>query len=227
MATSTRGRRDGTRRSTSASTAGTRERLIEAATELMWQHGIGEVSVDAILVRADALKGSFYHFFPTKADLLLECLDRIWDAQSAALSAIYADAPSAEEGLRRHLAMMFDEQRAAARRLGFVPGSFNYSMPTSVLREDPRIALRLRELMSSHRRHIETALAQVALDRPLRYSVEQAARLVSYLLGGAVLAARMENSLDPLADADLIVESVFQDSRSAPLPARRRRRTMS
>jgi len=58
--------------------ASTRQRLVDAATELMWKHGIGEVSVDVILERAGVLRGSFYHFFASKADLLLECLDNVW-----------------------------------------------------------------------------------------------------------------------------------------------------
>jgi AcrR family transcriptional regulator len=89
----------------------TRERLIAAATELMWRDGVGEASIDAILERAAVLRGSLYHFFPGKGDLLLECLDRVWRWQDETLNAIHADAPSAEEGLVRTGARL-DNQRA-------------------------------------------------------------------------------------------------------------------
>lgn len=188
----------------------TRERLIAAATELMWKQGIGEVAVEAVLERAGGvLKGSFYHFFPSKADLLLECLERIWQDQSNTLSAVYDEASTPEAALERHVELIFEAQVKATESLGFVPGSFNMSMPTSLLREDTRIAGKLRELMESNRHHMERGLVQIARCRPLSHSVEETARLLSYAISGAILTARMENSLEPLDDLKLILGQVL------------------
>ena len=46
-----------------------RERLLEAVYELTWQQGYNAVTVDAICERAGVKKGSFYHYFDSKADL--------------------------------------------------------------------------------------------------------------------------------------------------------------
>lgn len=54
----------------------TRERLLDAATELFWEKGYGSTSVSDVLRRAGANSGSLYHFFSTKQELLLAVLDR-------------------------------------------------------------------------------------------------------------------------------------------------------
>src|SRR5882757_9101829 len=189
--------------------ADNRQRLVDAATDLMWKHGIGEVSVDMILERADVLKGSFYHYFPSKADLLLECLDIVWRQQAEQLAEIYAAAATPEEALTQHLEMLAQVQIDGNDRLGFVPGTFNMSMPTSLLREDARITGKLQELMNSNLHYLESGLQRIADTRSLSKSVEDTARLLSYRVAGAVLAARMQNSLKPLDDFKLILENAL------------------
>src|SRR5271170_2030600 len=54
----------------------TRERLIFAAIELFWEKGYANTSMSDLLTRANANSGSFYHFFPSKEDLLIAVLDR-------------------------------------------------------------------------------------------------------------------------------------------------------
>jgi len=183
----------------------TRRRLVDAATELMWRHGIGEVSVDMILDRAKVLRGSFYHFFPSKADILLECLDNLWRRQADQLAAIYVESASPREALERHIETLLRAQIDAKAELGFVPGTFNMSMPTSILREDQRITGKLRELMDSNLHYLERGLQRLAESQGLRHPVEATARLLAYAVSGATLVARMNNSLKPLDDFNLIL----------------------
>lgn len=72
-----------------AETVGTRERLIDTAQRLLWSDGYVGVSVDRICKEAGVKKGSFYHFFPSKEDLVLTALDALW---AAARAGIYASA---------------------------------------------------------------------------------------------------------------------------------------
>lgn len=53
----------------------TRERLVRTAGELFWRQGYAQTGVSSIMKQARATSGSFYHFFPTKDDLLLAVLD--------------------------------------------------------------------------------------------------------------------------------------------------------
>ncbi len=54
----------------------TRERIIEAATQLFARQGYAATGMSRILKRAKASSGSFYYFFDSKEDLLRAVLDR-------------------------------------------------------------------------------------------------------------------------------------------------------
>ena len=53
----------------------TRDKIVEAATELFWLKGYGSTSIADILSRTQLNSGSLYHFFPGKQDLLLDVLE--------------------------------------------------------------------------------------------------------------------------------------------------------
>jgi TetR/AcrR family transcriptional repressor of nem operon len=57
------------------STIDTRQRLLDAAQELMYASSYREVGVQKICDHAGVRKGSFYHFFPSKHELALAVLD--------------------------------------------------------------------------------------------------------------------------------------------------------
>lgn len=52
-------------------TAENRQRLIDVATDLFDQYGFDDVTVDDICARAELSKGSYYHLFKAKEDLLM------------------------------------------------------------------------------------------------------------------------------------------------------------
>jgi AcrR family transcriptional regulator len=57
----------------------TRERIVEAATELFWLKGYGSTSVADILSRSQVNSGSLYYFFPGKQDVLIAVLEAYRD----------------------------------------------------------------------------------------------------------------------------------------------------
>src|SRR5260221_8607494 len=68
-----------------------RERILAAARELFYRHGIHAVGVDAIAAAADTNKMTLYRHFASKDALVVECLRRLtaeldvsWDAIAAA-----------------------------------------------------------------------------------------------------------------------------------------------
>jgi AcrR family transcriptional regulator len=57
----------------------TRDRLVRTAAELFWRQGYAQTGVSSIMKQARATSGSFYHFFPTKDDLLVAVFDAVAD----------------------------------------------------------------------------------------------------------------------------------------------------
>ncbi len=53
-----------------------RERILEVASQLFYQKGIQAVGVDAIIVKADVARMSFYRHFKSKEGLVLACILR-------------------------------------------------------------------------------------------------------------------------------------------------------
>ena len=57
----------------------TKQRLLNTALKLVWEQSYGSVSVDQICEKADVRKGSFYHFFASKADLAIAAAEEHWN----------------------------------------------------------------------------------------------------------------------------------------------------
>ena len=64
----------------------TREKLLGAALQLVWEEGVGSASVDEICAKAQVRKGSFYHFFKSKAELVMAALEAHWEEARVELS---------------------------------------------------------------------------------------------------------------------------------------------
>lgn len=63
-----------------------RQKFIDAATALVREQGYAETSVDDICARAGVKKGSFFHHFRSKEDLLLATIGN-WDSFTGAVFA--------------------------------------------------------------------------------------------------------------------------------------------
>lgn len=55
----------------------TRERLLEAATQVFAEKGYYAAAVDDIVQVSQTSKGSFYHFFPSKQEIFFALVDRL------------------------------------------------------------------------------------------------------------------------------------------------------
>jgi TetR/AcrR family transcriptional regulator, cholesterol catabolism regulator len=76
--------------------APTKEKLIEAATELMAEDGFHATSVQSIVDAAGATKGAFYHHFESKDDVLIAIFERFNERRVETLREIIDEgSPSA------------------------------------------------------------------------------------------------------------------------------------
>ena len=59
-------------------TSDAKERLLEAALDLIWKRSYGVLTIDAICEKAGVKKGSFYYFFDSKSELATAALHENW-----------------------------------------------------------------------------------------------------------------------------------------------------
>lgn len=167
--------------------ASSRERLLEATRELLWERGFSATSPADIRDRAGVGQGSMYHHFPTKADLAAAAMSRTADEVPRALDAHLDGAPTGAAAVARYLRKPRDGQRGCRfGRLTFDDGAMG---------ED-----RLRETVSDslawYRRRVEGLLARGQADGDLvdGFSPAEVAAAVVALVQGAHVLARADRS---------------------------------
>src|SRR6201989_2989433 len=93
-----------------------KQRLTDAAMDLMWQNRYSAASVDAICERAGAKKGSFYYFFKSKSELAAAALEADWNKKSAEMDAIFSPAVPPLERLDRYFDFVHDRLAAIQKK---------------------------------------------------------------------------------------------------------------
>jgi TetR/AcrR family transcriptional repressor of nem operon len=175
-------------------TSDARERLIEAATSLIWQSSCAAVGVDAICEEAGVKKGSFYHFFASKDDLVVAALDTHWEKRRLILDGLFSPSLPPLERLRRYLSHSFVRQTAIRKQYGRVLGCFHNSVGTECIQTAPAIAAKVQEVISMHRRYLETTLRDAQAARVLRRGdpAADAQTLYAYV-AGTIAQARIHD----------------------------------
>lgn len=171
----------------------TPERIVEAATSLFWRNGYHAVSVDQICKEAQILKGSFYHVFPSKAELLLVVLRRVWEADRAEIVEIYAGRGPIGVRFREHLEWIGSSQHALFRKYGFVPGTFDMVMDINI---PPDVVAFVRDARAQHLDFLGTAVGEI-LPAGKSALVSWLASAIMNFISGALIDARLRNSLAP------------------------------
>ena len=87
---------------------GTKEKLLETATLLIWQSNYSNVGVNEICQQAGVTKGSFYHYFETKADLFYEATEHHWLGMKKDLDALFSPDFTPVEQLENFIQFVMD-----------------------------------------------------------------------------------------------------------------------
>src|SRR5207237_10430579 len=99
-----------------------KERLTDAAMDLIWHNSYGATSVDAICERAGAKKGSFYYFFKSKSELAAAALEADWNKKTAEMDAIFSPTVPPLERLDRYFDFVHDPLAEPQTNFGSIPG---------------------------------------------------------------------------------------------------------
>ena len=171
-----------------------RERLIAATIDLLWARSHGAVTVDDICARAKVQRGTFYHFFKSKDDLVLQAIQADWERRKAQLDALFSPTVPPLERLRGCFAAIRERQRDLQQRLGCVVGPL-YSKIGQEVGPATEIGQLVQRVLQAYARYFESALRDAAAEgAPVGDPVASTRALIAYLEGLAG-QARIQNDL--------------------------------
>ncbi len=186
-----------------------RAKLLQVAFDLIWTHSYGSVGVEEICERARVHKGSFYHYFPSKADLAVEAHEENWRERQPILDRIFSAQVPPLERLRQWCEYLKNRQKEKAQKYGHVCGCPYASLGVELATQDEKVRKKIQELVERHIRYLESALSDarreglVAIDEP-----GVAAERVYSVALGMMLHCKIRNDLGFLRDLEPTVMGI-------------------
>jgi TetR/AcrR family transcriptional regulator, transcriptional repressor for nem operon len=181
-----------------------RQRLIEAAKEVIYAHSYEAVSVDELCAAAGVNKSSFYHFFSSKQDLVLVALESQWQGfEEKVLKPTFADHLPPQERIVRFFDLVLEQQQAQKQTGGHMRGCPIGNLTLEMSTQDELIRARVEQFfqawLSYFERMLRDAKAQGIVPATLDTAVTAQALLAYF--EGVILLAKGRN--DPALIATL------------------------
>jgi len=177
----------------------TRDRLLQVGFDLMWDNSYGSVSVDDICKRAGINKGSFYHFFPSKADLVVAAYDEHWKEKRPIMDGIFSPQVPPVERLKKLCREIIRGQREKAEKYGHVCGCPFASMGCEVATLDEKIRIKSEQLMNNSKKYVENAIADAMREGSAPSGdLKPAVQKVNSVIIGMLVEAKVRNDLSVL-----------------------------
>lgn len=191
-------------------TCETKEKLMQVGFDLMWDNSYGSVSVDDICKRAGINKGSFYHFFPSKADLVVAAYEEHWREKRPMMDSIFSPQSPPLERLQNCCREILRGQREKAEKYGHVCGCPYASMGCEVATLDEKIRVKSEQLMSSSKRYIENAIADAIREGSVTATDPTVtAQRVHSVIIGLMVEAKVKNDLKILEGMEASVIGIL------------------
>ncbi len=180
---------------------GTRQKLIDTATNLIWTSSYGSVSVDDICKNATVKKGSFYHYFPSKESLAITVMtDYFKNTIEPDLKNIFAVNQPLDIQATTLCDFILKEQHAVLNKYGRVCGCPFAALASEMIgQEGQAIHDHAQKLFTIACGYLENALL-VAIDTNQieQCNASEKAREVHDFITGHLMMARVHNNLHGL-----------------------------
>lgn len=187
-----------------------KERLTDAALDLMWENSYGTTSVDAICERADAKKGSFYYFFKSKSELTAAALEAEWNKNKANMDALFSPTIPPLERFDRYFDYVHDRLAELQTECGSILGCPLLSIGSEVSTHDKVVRDTVDRILDRKIKYFESAIrdahAQGLIAAP---DPEAKAKMLFACYHGTLTQARIQNDLELLRDFKQVARDVL------------------
>lgn len=175
-----------------------KDRLLDAALELIWERSYGVVTIDAICEKAGVKKGSFYYFFESKADLAVEALEADWEASAKPCwDQMFSASVPPLERIRNFLQTTHDKQERMQKEHGQILGCPCFSVGSEISTQSEVIRNKAQEILQRQILYFETAIRDAQARGEISAGDPAAkAKCLYALFEGSLAQARIQNDLE-------------------------------
>src|ERR1700736_979617 len=201
-------------------TSDMKERLTDAALDLIWHNSYGTTSVDAICERAGAKKGSFYYFFKSKSELAAAALEADWNKKKSEMDTIFSPTVPPLERFDRYFDFVHDRLAQLQKKCGSILGCPFVSVGSEVSTQDQSVRETIDRIMDTKLNYfistVRDAQAQRLIDAP--DPVAKAKALFS-CYQGTMAQARIQNDVELLREFKKVARDLLGVKRAQTVPA--------
>lgn len=197
-----------------------RERILDAAFELFFAGTFHNVGVTEVCKVAGVNKGTLYHFFVSKTDVLLGVLERYTEKVAADYETVAkSDAAPAAKLVGFFKLAQWNSLRYNLEN-GFCPGCFIGNISTELSAADPAVRAKAQWAMERLIGIFEPTIAELLQQAGIEGNSRKAATAFMGLLQGTQVMAKLQNDagvFDIFAPTvvDVVLASVQSDAPAA------------
>ncbi|PYI93339.1 MAG: TetR/AcrR family transcriptional regulator [Verrucomicrobia bacterium] len=193
-----------------------KERLTDAAMDLIWENSYGATSVDAICDRAGAKKGSFYYFFKSKSELAAAALEAEWRKRRSDMDRIFSPTVPPLERLDRYFDYVHDSLAERQSKCGSVLGCPLLTVGSEISTQDQVLRNTVDRILDQKISYFVSAIrdahAQGLISAP---DPKAKARALFACYQGTLTQARIQNDVELIRNFKEIALDVL-GARHAP-----------
>jgi len=181
------------------SASAAKAKLLAVAFDLLWNNSYGAVSVDQICARARVNKGSFYYYFPSKADLAVAAYEGFWQQKRPIYDRIFSPQVPPLERLEQWCQHIYEGQKQQSRKCGRVLGCPYAAVGAELSTQEEKLRRQAERVFDRCCRYLESALADAKRQKLVDIDDPGAAAQTVYAAAmGLLLQAKVKNDVHVL-----------------------------
>lgn len=185
------------------------ERIIQAATDLFLQSSFHQVGTAQICSAAGVNKGTLYHFFPTKVELLLAVLERYTSDVARQYEAAQSRPGTPAERLRSLFEVPKTNNEQRKQRKGHCSGCGIGNIVSELSSSEPAVRDKAQWALSTLTAVFEKPVAALLDERGYAHAdTHHAATMLMGMFQGAQVMAKLNNDPGVFDDFAAISDSV-------------------